>query len=181
MNDPVAHWHAEHVYFGQLLKLLRKEIDVFHSGSDPNYPLMLDIIAYLRDYSDRVHHPREDVAFDRLAKHCPDLQIVLSRLQQEHRVIARAGANLHERLDAILAGEVIAREDVEADAATFLVYYESHIAKEESEVLARAAKHLTAEDWQAVREHGQGVADPLFGSEAHERFRELRRQIAREA
>ena len=112
MNDPVAHWHAEHVYFGQLLKLLRKEIDVFHSGSDPNYPLMLDIIAYLRDYSDRVHHPREDVAFDRLAKHCPDLQIVLSRLQQEHRVIARAGANLHERLDAILAGEVIAREDV---------------------------------------------------------------------
>ncbi len=138
MNDPVAHWHAEHVYFGQLLKLLRKEIDVFHSGSDPNYPLMLDIIAYLRDYSDRVHHPREDVAFDRLAKHCPDLQIVLSRLQQEHRVIARAGANLHERLDAILAGEVIAREDVEADAATFLVYYESHIAKEESEVLARA-------------------------------------------
>ncbi|MFO1284105.1 MAG: hemerythrin domain-containing protein [Burkholderiales bacterium] len=181
MNDPVAHWHTEHVYFGQLLKLLRKEVDVFHGGEEPNYELMLDIIAYLRDYSDSVHHPREDIAFERLARHCPDLRIVLSRLQQEHRVIARAGENLHDRLEAILAGEVIAREDVEADAATFLVYYETHIAKEESDVLARAAKHLTGDDWEAVRAFGKGRSDPLFGKEAHERFKELRRQIAREA
>jgi hemerythrin-like domain-containing protein len=52
MTDPIAAWHAEHVYFNRLLELLRKQVDVFHTGRRPNYALMLDIISYLRDYSD---------------------------------------------------------------------------------------------------------------------------------
>ena len=69
MTDPVAAWHTEHAYFAQLLRLLRREIDVIHAGEDPNYELMVDILSYLHEYADRVHHPREDVAFARLARH----------------------------------------------------------------------------------------------------------------
>ena len=45
MNDPVAHWHTEHVYFGQLLKLLRKEVDVFHGGEEPLFLLRKMIVS----------------------------------------------------------------------------------------------------------------------------------------
>ena len=113
---------------------------------------MQDIVTYLRDYSDRFHHPREDVAFARLAKHCPDLELVLARLGQEHRVIAHAGETLLEQLRAILGGAVVPRAEVEVAAATYLVYYGNHIAKEEEDVLTRAAKELTPEDWEAVRD-----------------------------
>ena len=64
-------------------------------------------------------------------------------------------------------------------AATYLVYYGNHIAKEE-DVLARAAKELTPEDWEAVRNAVPQIRDPLFDSESGKRFRELRRQIALE-
>ena len=37
VTDPVAAWHTEHVYFTRLLRLLRREIDVIHSGGDPGY------------------------------------------------------------------------------------------------------------------------------------------------
>src|SRR6185503_8101609 len=63
MNSPVALWHTEHVYFRRLLGLLQVELDAFHRGERPNYELMLDIVAYLREYSDAFHHPCEDVAF----------------------------------------------------------------------------------------------------------------------
>ena len=96
--DPVIAWHTEHVYFNQLLRLLQKQVDVFHRGGQPNYELMLDIVSYLREYSDRFHHPREDVAFARLAKHCPDLELPLARLGQEHRVIAQAGESLRRQI-----------------------------------------------------------------------------------
>ena len=43
--DPIAAWPAEHVYFKQLLDLLRKQVDVFHTGKRPNCELMLDIIS----------------------------------------------------------------------------------------------------------------------------------------
>jgi len=179
--DPIAAWHTEHEYFARLLRLLRKEIDVFHTGTEPNYELMVDILRYLREYTDCVHHPREDIAFARLARHCPDLEVVIARLMQEHRVIAAAGEDLLARIEAALAGDVAPRERLEAAAATFLVYYESHLAKEESEVLGRARAHLTPADWDAVRTGVPALADPLFGNAPQDRFSDLRRQIARES
>ena len=178
--DPISAWHTEHVYFGQLLGLLRKGLDAFHHGERPNYQLMQDIVTYLRDYSDRYHHPREDEAFERLARHCPDMELPLARLHQEHRVIAHAGETLLEQINSILEGAVMPRGELEMALATYLVYYGNHIAKEEEDVLTRAAKVLTEEDWMAVRDAAPAERDPLFGDRHEERYRELRRQIARE-
>jgi len=178
--EPISVWHTEHVYFNRLLELLHEQLDVFHTGERPNYELMFDIVSYLREFSDRFHHPREDVAFARLAKHCPDLELQLSRLGQEHRVIAHAGEKLLALLDAIVGGAIIQRAEVEVAAATYLVYYGNHIAKEEEDVLTRAAQALLPEDWEAVRAAVPGVQDPLFGDNPDGRYRELRRQIARE-
>jgi len=98
-----------------------------------------------------VHHRREDAAFARLARRVRELALPLTRLQQEHRVIAHAGETLHGMLAAILDGAAAPRAEVEAAAATYLVYYRNHIAHEEREILDRAQATLTAEDWEAVR------------------------------
>jgi hemerythrin-like domain-containing protein len=179
--DPIAAWHEEHEYFARLLALLQKQVDVFHAGREPKYALMQDILTYLREYTDRYHHPREDVAFARLAGHCPDLALPLARLRQEHRVIAHAGAALLAHIESVLEGAILPREQLEAAAATYLVYYQNHIRAEETSILARASQHLTADDWEAVRTAVPVMPDPLFGPRPEDRFRELRRQIAQEA
>ncbi len=179
--DPVIAWHTEHVYFHQLLGVLQRQLDLFHRGEPPNYELILDVVSYLSEYADKTHHPREDVAFARLVKHCPDLELALARLGQEHRVIEHAGETLLGLIRAVLGGAVIARAEIEMAAATYLVYYGNHIAKEEEDVLPRAAKELKPEDWEAVRNAVPQIRDPLFDREAGGRFRELRRQIALEA
>ncbi len=181
MTDPISAWHAEHAYFARLLRLLRHELDALHAGQDPNYELLADVVGYLREYSDRVHHPREDIAFARLARHCPDLERVLSRLHQEHRVIATAGGELLALVETAHVGEVVPRARIEAAAATYLVYYENHIATEEHEVLSRAAAALTADDWEAVRAGVPGIPDPVFGRDPQDRYKALRRRIAQEA
>ena len=176
--NPIEVWHVEHAYFKRLLDLLHRQVEVFETGQRPNYELMLDIISYLRSYSDRFHHPREDVAFARLELHRPDLKPVLARLRQEHRVIANTGEKLLEQLTAILDDAILPRSEVEAVAATYLVYYGNHIAREESEVLAHAARALTQEDWDAVNAAVPGGPDPLFGEDPAQHYRDLRRQIA---
>ena len=181
MVDPVAAWREEHEYFARLLRLLQKQVDVFHAGGVPNYALMQDIVSYLREYSDQFHHPREDVAFERLTSYCPELELIVARLRQEHRVIAHTGATLMAHIEAALDGSILPREQLEAAAATYLIYYQNHIRTEETAILARAAQHLTAEDWEAVRAAVLVAPDPLFGVDPQTRFRELRRQIAQEA
>jgi hemerythrin-like domain-containing protein len=177
MSGPIAVWHTEHVYFRRLLELLQHELDTFHRGERANYELMLDIVAYLREYTDQFHHPREDVAFERLAERCPDLKLELARLVQEHRVIARAGETLRQQLQAILDGSIMPRAEVEVTVATYLVYYGNHIAKEDELVLDRAAQVLTPEDWQAVRKAVPSKPDPLFGETPDQRYKALRRRI----
>jgi hemerythrin-like domain-containing protein len=116
---------------------------------------MLEILSTLRESGRRSHHPREDVAFERLAVRCPDLALTLARLQQEHRIIAQAGERLSALLAAALDGAVLQRAEVEVAAAMYLVYYGNHIAHEEEDILGRAATALSAEDWDAVRRAGR--------------------------
>ena len=178
--NPIAFWHAEHVYFGHLLDLLRRQLDLLHRDERPNFQLILDVLAYLRDYGDECHHPREDKAFERLLVRCPDMKGALARLHQEHRVIAHAGERLRELIDAALQDSPVRRAEVETALATYLVYYGNHIAREEEDVLTRAAKSLTPEDWDAVKAALPAKPDPLFGSHPEARYRELRRQLALE-
>lgn len=61
MIVPIAAWHEEHVCFAQLLDLLEKEVQAFRGEGTPNHELMLDVVAYLRDYGDAFHHPRAEL------------------------------------------------------------------------------------------------------------------------
>ena len=79
------------------------------------------------------------------------MALALARLEQEHRVIAQAGQTLLGQIEAILGGATVPRGELEAALATYLVYYGNHIAKEEEDVLTRAAAHLTTDDWEAVQ------------------------------
>src|SRR5262245_43159281 len=153
----VQQWHEEHRHFGELLGRLQKEVDLFATGERPDYSTMLEILTYLREFCDHVHHRRQDEAFARLARRVPALQLPLARLQQEHREIAQAGETLRGMLAAILDGAAAPRAEVEAAAAAYLVQYRMHLAHEEGDILDLAQATLTAEDWEAVR---KAVAEP---------------------
>jgi hemerythrin-like domain-containing protein len=181
MVDPIKAWHDDHAHFSRLLKILDEQIAAFYEGLHPNYDLMRNIVYYLRHFSDRFHHPREDAAFARLVERDPTLRLPVSRLLQEHRVIATAGEALLRLLDDIEAEVVEERSKLEAAAAAYLVYYRHHLATEETEILPRAAQLLTKDDWAAVAAAVPAGADPVFGEETEARYRELRRHIALEA
>jgi hemerythrin-like domain-containing protein len=181
MADPLAAWHTDHVNFTRLLDILEEQVAAFHAGAHPDYDLMVDIANYLRHYPDRFHHPREDVAFARLAERDPALQLPIARRMQEHRILAAAGDTLLGHLHDIIEGAFVERSTLESAAGTYLVYYRHHLAAEEQEVIPRAGRLLTPEDWAAVAAAVPAGPDPLFGNDSEARYRELRREIALEA
>jgi hemerythrin-like domain-containing protein len=118
MTAQIAIWHAEHVNFARLLDLLEAQVAEFHDEGTPDYATMHDIVSYLREYPDRVHHAREDAAFGCMARRDPQLRPVINRLLQEHRVIATAGEELLSHLDQVVADAFVRRETLESAAAT---------------------------------------------------------------
>lgn len=181
MATPLAVWHTDHIHFARLLDLLDQQVSAFHRDEQPDYGLMRTIIVYMRDYGDCVHHPREDVAYALLVDRDPGMRIVLSRLLQEHRVIATVGKELLDRIREAEAENVTSRAALEAAAAMYLVYYRNHLSTEEKQVMPRAAQQLTSEDWAEVAATDPASADPLFGANVEKRFATLRQQIDAEA
>jgi hemerythrin-like domain-containing protein len=163
MASSIALWHAEHVNFARLLDVLEEQVAEIREGESPDFDRMLEIISYLRDFGDRVHHRREDAVFASLVVRDPTLQLPINRLLQEHRAIAIAGEELVTRLNEVIAGDLILRATVEAAAALYLVYYRHHLATEEREILPRAAHLLTREDWDTVARAVPSDSDPLSG------------------
>jgi hemerythrin-like domain-containing protein len=181
MSELIDHWHAEHRHFTRLLDLLEHQLAAFHADNQPNFELMRDVVSYLRYFPDRYHHPREDIAFARLAQRDPKIKLMVDNLTQEHRVIAAAGSELLRYLEQVVDDVVVERARVEAAAATYLVYYRRHLAQEDRDIVPRAAQSLTAQDWEAVLAAIPHGPDPLFGEDSDARYRELRRQIALES
>lgn len=180
MTHPVDFWHAEHVRFATLLDFLEQQLAIFHDGRDPDYELMRDVVHYLHHYAGRYHHPREDVAFECLARREPGLRLPVNRLLQEHRVISDVGETLLGYLDDILRDAVIARATVESAAATYLVYYRHHLETEETQILPQATQVMQPDDWAAVTAAVPAAPDPLFGADVQERYRELRKRVQQE-
>ena len=180
MENPVSMWHNEHVRFERLLNYLEQQMAAFREGLSPHYELMAEIISYLSEYADRAHHPREDVAFKILSQRDPALLPLVQRLSQEHRVIDHAGALLLSYLSDIVKDVFVKRENVEAAADTFLVYYRNHIQREEESILPAAVRLMTDQDWQEVVQAVPSRPDPVFGALPGTTYRAIQAQLKRE-
>lgn len=181
MSEMTKLWHTEHAHFARLLALLERELATYHDGGEPNYDLMHDVVFYLKHYGDKFHHPREDAAFARLIERDPSLSGRVKRLLQEHRVIDAHGNELLDRLAQVTGDTLAPRGRLESAAATYLVYYRHHLLTEERDIMPRADALLSESDWEQIAASVPQEPDPLFGDNPAERFKELRRQIAREA
>jgi hemerythrin-like domain-containing protein len=178
MADLLEQWRTEHVRFSRLLDLLEEQVAEFHGGGCPSVDIMRDVVSYLREFGDHFHHPREDAAFARMVIRDPALRLPINRLLQEHRAIAVAGEELVTRLNEAIADSVVLRETIEASAALYLAYYRHHLANEEREILPRAMRLLTQEDWNIVARASPAGSDPLFGDAPSGAYRDLRELMA---
>ncbi|MFY9328212.1 MAG: hemerythrin domain-containing protein [Georgfuchsia sp.] len=177
MSTQIRKWKAEHTDFVRLLGILESQIGLFQEGAEANYELMLDIVYYLTQFPDRFHHPREDIAFGKLAERDRSTRIRVRELLGEHQVIAAAGKRLVEQLDGILGGAILARKSVEVDAATYIAFYRQHMAGEETDLFPLLEGVLSNEDWKAVGDAIAPEVDPLFGAKVEQRYQQLHRQI----
>ena len=173
---PLARWHADHSNFVRLINFIQQQLDAFEAGQLQDYELMRLTVSYLRHFPDRFHHPREDVAYNRLIQRAPHLRLDIEWCIHEHALMAETGEELLTCLNQIIAGDEIKRMELKAAAATYIAYYRHHLAVEEHQVIPHAVDVLRPDDWVAVSDIA-AEPDPLFGSEVETGYRRLRSHI----
>lgn len=177
-SDDIARLRAEHHNFQRLMKLFQAELAQFQAGEDADYGLMRDIMQYMVQFSDRFHHPREDLIFERLLQAEPAAAHAVRSILHEHEDMAARATELVAALQQIAADAMYSRESLEAMARDYLAELGTHIRKEEAVLFPLAQRHLRAQDWAAIRAQSRAYQDPLFGGNVAPGYRALFRRLA---
>ncbi len=164
MANEIFKLRKEHVNFKKLLDLLDAQLDLLHQGKPPDYQLMTDIVYYMTQYADLIHHPREEAIFALLAVRDSSVVENVTELTGQHHMLAESGARFHEKLENIINGEceVMQLQEIEEPGRLYVTTLRAHMDKEEQSLFVMAEQLLNDDDWKKIETETLSKPDPIF-------------------
>jgi len=170
---------TDHRNMVQLLDLLDAETVRLASCDEPDYDLIYDIMTYMSEYPDAVHHPKEDMIYRHVKANYPDIDESLSHIEVDHKALGEASSELRRDIDAIGADSVVSRESLAASLRKYSEHLRKHMYWEEKNLFELADALHDDESWTALLKSYDQANDPLFGSQVERRFQKLFNGIQR--
>lgn len=117
----------------------------------PDLKIFRAMLYYIKEYPDRVHHPKEDdCLFAKIKERTHQLDAELDALSDQHR----RGAHLMQRMqDALLRLEFMGMDALpqfRSLVEQYAHFYHAHMRTEEERVLPIARQVLNDNDWKFV-------------------------------
>lgn len=164
----------EHRYMILLLKTLEEQLQASDLSAPEEYFLIQDIVRYLHEYPDVVHHPTEDLLFDKLVRRKPDTEKDIVWLRRDHDKLSANTAEILQMLDDAAEQQTPkAAEAVRVELKKYIGRLRRHMRFEEAQVFPGAVQCLANKDWQAIEFRLDAVQDPLFGPAVTRDYRVL--------
>jgi len=182
MANEIIKLRKEHLNFKKMLNLLEEQLDLLHKGEEPDYEIMTDILCYMTEYSDIVHHPTEEAIFSFLVKRNSVAKMDVEEITRQHHTIGEAGSNFYEKLENIVNGEseIMLLEEIETPGRMYITILRAHMKKEEEGIFVIAEKLFSDDDWKKVKSDIHiAISDPIFGKNVEQRFSFLCDQLSR--
>lgn len=182
LPDAIVTLGDEHRYLGLLLDTLEEQLSATDLTTAGDFFLIQDIVHYMHEYTDAVHHPTEDLMFDKLVQRNPDRARDVAHLRKDHSAMHKETARIQKLLNAAAQRKTPeAAEAVRATTDTYIGRLRQHIQFEETELFPAAIQCLANRDWHAIEMSLEAKQDPLFGPTVQRDYRVLYEYFANRA
>ncbi|MHC4706595.1 MAG: hemerythrin domain-containing protein [Planctomycetota bacterium] len=168
---------GDHRNMALLLDLLDAEIDRLSASEEPDYDLVRDIVLYMTEYPDVVHHPKEDIVFRHLKSLRPEIRTDLERVETDHQYLEESGLKLKKDMEAISNGAELDRGELIEKFHHYMEQLREHMYWEETDLFSVADELQLHGDWSEVVLKNNEISDPLFGSRVERKYRKLLARI----
>ena len=179
MHRIMLELHQDHIHLSRLLKMLDRHVKVLQNDGDPDFTMMIDIVEYIRNYSDFHHHPKEDRVYN-VFKARSDHQAtqIIDGLLNEHQQIPKVTIAFQQLLDGALNGSIIiTRKDLSERITNFIDIQMNHLNIEEEKLFPLINQMMKESDWELVESKMKSKDDPLFGSKVEEAYEDLHQML----
>lgn len=152
-----AHRTMEHV-----LMLFRLQVDMLNPDTSVDqYAFLHKAIGYMHTSPGLIHHPAEELIFERLIQYTPQAEVLCNRLSDDHRKFTLQETVIFDHIRDVLQGDRGSWKHIREVGADYCVSHAGHIDDEESQAFPQAVNWLLPEDWRAVDEKCHFASDPL--------------------
>lgn len=177
---PVVHrLHRDHEHLDRVLDLLESHLDAFHDGEPIDYELVAEVLEYLADYADCVHHRLEDHLFEALKDRPDDLGATVRQVMHQHPHLSARTRQFQHTAEGVVHDAVVTREEFEQQARAFLGLQREHLRLEEQRLLPQLEALVGAEVLDAAAQLLPAEQDPVFGTHRREQLMHLFDRLAR--
>jgi hemerythrin-like domain-containing protein len=177
MHPMLSQLQDDHRHLDRMLDVLEHEVHLLHRGGLPQYPLIFEIVAYLCEFPDRVHHPREDLIYQRMASFQTGLNSLIETIINDHARLHRISGEFGGLLRRVVEQGDVPPEAVVAAGQDFIKHHRLHILREEREIYPCAEALLDDVDWRRIAELSPDGRDPLELRQGHARYATLRAAV----
>jgi len=169
--------YTDHRNMALLLDLLEMETERLAASGEPDYDLLRDIMLYMTEYPDVVHHPKEDLIYQRLRSLHPEIDDDLKRVETDHQNIEKSGLTLKSDIEAMSVGVDLNRDEIIDNFRQYIEQLREHMFWEEKELFTLADELQSDGDWSAIEFKNDEIGDPLFGPRVERKYRKLLARI----
>jgi len=164
---------TDHRNMVQLLDLLDAETVRLTESGEPDFDFLYDIMTYMSEYPDAVHHPKEDLIYTHIKAKHDNIDESLQHIETDHHALGQASKEIRRDIEAINADGVVNRESLVAELRKYSEDLRKHMYWEERDLFELADSMKDDEEWAAMLESHNMVRDPLFGSQVEKRYQKL--------
>jgi hemerythrin-like domain-containing protein len=168
----------DHRNMTRIIDALDRQIGSLDRTGSTDHGLVRHILEYLLDYPTRVHHPVEDLVYDKLRTRDPAAAQALDGIEREHVELEKRTRRFATAVDRALQGEELPRKWLAQMGRDLVERLRGHMAAEETRLFPAARGGLTSSDWADVALVLGAPDDPLFGPRLREYYRHLHEEIA---
>ncbi len=155
----VAPLMIEHRLIERMIKVLKCELDLIASSSNPNLVLVEAAVDFIHTYADRTHHGKEeDILFRGLDRKnlSGKYRSVMDTLVKEHVLARNETAALVEAKERHLKGDLGGLAEMAAHMRTLIEFYPRHIEAEDQDFFVPVMDYFTeAEQGAMLREFNE--------------------------
>ncbi|OIN28099.1 hemerythrin domain-containing protein [Vibrio barjaei] len=167
----------EHGYMVRLLAILNRKLHLLEKEQPINYSIVKEIVDYLANHSEKIHHPKEDILYHYfIEKYGAQEQV--ENLETDHLELSEKTHAFLDVVEMILQDSVVPQEVFMGRLSEFIQDQKRHLDLEEQSVLPLIEKRFTTQDWQVVESQWTVTEDdPVFGDTIADRYKQLAARI----
>jgi hemerythrin-like domain-containing protein len=173
MNDLIDQIKYDHISMSKVLNLMECEIGLLADDQDPDYFLLVDSMRYMVNYSDTIHHVKEDAIFARLVEIVPETSETVEEIRTQHKTLAVLSTQLYDIVRNASLGELVSKADISKLGSEYVSALRRHMSIEEGDLLRKARESLSPEDLSKVEKEYANFRDPLLSDSLEQEYSSL--------